>query len=277
MTISMGKKFREAMGKEKPLQIVGAANAYMAIMAKEIGFRAIYLSGAGVANISYGLPDIGITSFDNVFEDAFRIVSAVDIPLIVDIDTGFGNEHSIARAVNALERIGVAGIHIEDQVFEKKCGHLDGKEIVETEEMCLRLKSACNARQSKDFVIIARTDAMANEGIDETIKRALRYKQSGADILFAEAFSTLDQYAKFKKAVDMPILANITEFGKTPLFTLNELKDVDLVLYPLSASRAMNSAALNVYRDIRENGTQKKSIAHMQTREELYQFLKYQG
>lgn len=277
MTISMGQKFREAMKLEKPLQIVGAANAYMAIMAKDAGFRALYLSGAGVANISYGLPDIGITSFDNVFIDAFRIVSAVDIPLIVDIDTGFGNEYSIKLAVNALERIGVAGIHIEDQTFDKKCGHLEGKKIVETAEMCLRLKACCSARQNKDFVIIARTDAMAAEGMEKTIKRALSYKEAGADIIFAEAFTTLDQYTLFKNAVNMPILANITEFGKTPLFTITELKDVDLVLYPLSASRAMNLAALNVYRDIRENGTQKKSVTHMQTREELYQFLKYEG
>lgn len=277
MTTSMGQKFREAMKREMPLQIVGVANAYMAIMAKQVGFRALYLSGASVANISYGLPDIGITSFDNVFIDAFRIVSAVDLPLIVDIDTGFGNEYSIARAINALERIGVAGIHIEDQASDKKCGHLEDKKIVETSEMCLRLKAVYNARQNKDFIIIARTDAMANEGMEKTIKRAQSYKEAGADIIFAEAFTTLDQYARLKKAVNIPILANITEYGKTPLFTLKELNDVDLVLYPLSASRAMNLAGLNVFRDIRENGTQKNSITHMQTREELYQFLKYEG
>lgn len=277
MTASMGHKFRQAMMLEIPLQIVGTVNAFTAIMAKEVGFKAIYLSGAGVANISHGLPDIGITSFHDLFEDALRIITSVDLPLIVDIDTGFGNEYSITHTVKTLERIGVAGVHIEDQIFEKRCGHLDNKKLCNMEEMCLRIKTAVNARVDKEFVIIARTDALSVEGIEKTLERSLAYKQAGADILFVEAVTKLEDYITFKKYLKMPILANITEFGKTPLFTLDELakSQVDIVLYPLSASRAMNKAALNVYQDIKTNGTQKNSIPHMQTRDELYKFLNY--
>ncbi len=275
--ISNAQKFRQALQKEKPLQLVGAVNAFAAIMAKDAGFQAIYLSGAGVANISYGVPDTGITTLDNVLEDASRILNAVDMPLIVDIDTGFGNELNITRAISFLNKIGVAGVHIEDQVFDKRCGHLDGKELVSTEEMCLKIKAAVNAKMDEDFVIIARTDALGVEGMDKTIERALEYKKSGADMIFLEAVRDLKEYAVFKKAVAMPLLANMTEFGKTPLFELENLKKagVDVVLYPLSASRAMNFAALNTYRDIRQNGTVKKSLPHMQTRDELYRLLNY--
>lgn len=277
--MNMGQKFRQAMKDENPLQIVGTVNAFTALMAKSLGYRAIYLSGAGVANISYGLPDTGITTFDNVLEDAIRIIAAVDLPLIVDIDTGFGNEKIIERVIKTLERAQVAGVHIEDQVFDKRCGHLEGKKLCSANEMCLRIKAAVNARSSKDFLIIARVDAIATEGLEHAISRAVQYKQAGADIIFAEAVTTPEEYAAFKKAVSIPILANITEFGKTPAFTLQELQSVgvDIVLYPLSASRAMNLAALNVYKDIREHGTVKNSLANMQTREDLYRFLNYKG
>lgn len=271
------QKFLQAMQAEKPLQLVGAVNAFTAIMAKDAGFQAIYLSGAGVANISYGLPDVGITTLDHVLEDAARILNAVDIPLIVDIDTGFGNELNIKRAIRTLNQLGVAGVHIEDQVFDKRCGHLDDKKLVSSEEMCLRIKAAVSAKIDEEFIIIARTDALSVEGMDQTIQRAIQYKKAGADMIFLEAASDLKQYALFKKAIDLPLLANMTEFGKTPLFELQELRQagVDIVLYPLSASRAMNKAALNTYRDIRQNGTAKKSVPSMQTRDELYRLLDY--
>lgn len=276
--MNSGEKFRQAMQAEKPLQLVGTVNAYSALMAKEVGYLAIYLSGASVANNSYGVPDIGITCFEQVLEDAKRIVQATDLPLIVDIDTGFENEFEIAHVIQTLNKIGVAGVQIEDQTADKRCGHLEGKKLITKEEMYLKIQGAVSAKLDKEFVIIARTDALSLEDIQGTILRGLSYKQAGADILFIEAATTLDQYAAIKKAVQMPILANITEFGKTPLFTSQELlkADVDIALYPLSASRAMNLAALKVYRDIREHGTQKKSIPEMQTRKELYHFLNYQ-
>lgn len=275
MHTSNGKKFKQAMEKEKPLQLVGAINALSAIMAKDIGFLSLYLSGAGVANVSYGIPDVGLTTFENVLEDARRILKATDMPLIVDLDTGF--EENLVKAVEILSVLGIAGIHLEDQISQKKCGHLDGNTLVSLEEMCLKITLAVNAKKNPDFIIIARTDALLIEGEKKTLERAKNYKQAGADILFLEAASSLEQYRFFKKNLGMPILANLTEFGKTPLFSLEELKDagVDIVLYPLSAARAMQKAAFNVYQDIRENGSQKKSIPNMQTREELYKLLNY--
>jgi len=278
MKNSMGKKFREALMQETPLQIVGTINAYAAIMAKEVGFRALYLSGAGVANSSYGLPDLGVTTLDNVLEDAKRITAAVDLPLLVDIDTGWGNFLMIERAIKEFERIGVAGVHIEDQVFEKKCGHLPGKTIVSTEEMVSRIHAAVSAKKDPDFVVMARTDALANEGIDGAIERSIAYREAGADMLFPEAFTNLEHYKQLKEAVNIPILANITEFGKTDLYPVDVLRDagVDIVLYPLSANRAMNLAALKTFQTIRKEGTQKSCLDMMQTREELYQFLRYE-
>jgi methylisocitrate lyase len=278
MAESRGKKFREALRLESPLQVVGTINALAAIMAKETGFRALYLSGAGVANSSYGLPDLGITTLDNVFEDAGRITAAVELPLLVDIDTGWGNALMIEKAIKQLERIGVAGVHIEDQVFEKKCGHLPGKKIVPKDEMCARIQAAAAARSDPDFVIMARTDAFANEGMEGVISRSIAYREAGADMLFPEAISDLSHYRRIREAAGIPILANITEFGKTPLFTVKELKEasVDIILYPLSANRAMNQAALEVFRTIRERGTQKSMLEKMQTREELYKFLRYE-
>ncbi|HRD56024.1 MAG TPA: methylisocitrate lyase [Parachlamydiaceae bacterium] len=275
MHISNGKKFKQAMKEEKPLQLAGTLNAFSALMAKEVGFKAIYLSGAGIANISYGVPDIGMTTLENVLEEAGRILKAVDLPLIVDLDTGF--DENLKKAVDLLSCLKSAGIHIEDQVPQKKCGHLENKKLVSTKEMCLKIKEAVNARQDPDFLIIARTDALSIEGEKQTLERAKSYKEAGADILFLEAAKSLEQYSLFKKNLDMPILANLTEFGKTPIFSLEELKNagVDIALYPLSASRAMQKAAFNVYQDIRKNGSQKKSLPHMQTREELYKLLNY--
>lgn len=274
---STGKRFKKALEKENPLQIVGAINAYAALLAKRAGFQALYLSGAGVANSSYGLPDLGATTLDNVCEDAGRITAAVDLPLLVDIDTGWGNPLMIHRSIRSLERLGVAAVHIEDQVFHKRCGHRPGKEIVDTEEMCDRIRACVEARQDPDFVIMARTDALANEGLDKALKRACCYKESGADMLFPEACTSLEEYRAFHEAVGLPVLANITEFGKTPLLTKEELRqaEVAMALYPLSANRAMNQAAMNVYQDIRENGTQRASLDKMQTREELYKVLGY--
>lgn len=273
-----GKKFREALQQEAPLQVVGTINAYAAIMAKEVGFHAIYLSGAGVANSSYGLPDLGVTTLDNVLEDAKRITAAVDLPLLVDIDTGWGNFLMIERAIKEFERVGVAGVHIEDQVFEKRCGHLPGKSIVSTEEMVSRIQAAVSAKSDPDFIIMARTDVFANEGIEGAIQRSMAYRDAGADMLFPEAFTDLGYYKQLKEAVNIPILANITEFGKTDLYPVDVLRDagVDIVLYPLSANRAMNQAALNTFRTIRKEGTQKSCLDMMQTREELYQFLRYE-
>lgn len=277
MNISPGKKFRLALTLEKPLQIIGTINAYTAIMARNTGYRALYLSGAGVANMSYGLPDLAMTTLDNVLEDVRRITSAVDLPLLVDIDTGWGNELMIARVIKAMINAGVAAIHIEDQVQDKRCGHLPGKQLVSCDEMILRIKAAVAARTDPDFIIMARTDAFANEGMDGLIQRAIAYRDAGADMLFPEAMQTLDQYSKIKEAVGIPILANLTEFGKTPLFTLEELNQahVDMALYPLSVARAMNLAARKMLQEIRENGTQRNQLDQMQTRDELYHYLDY--
>lgn len=275
--MSPGKRFRQALTEEKPLQIVGTINAYTALMAERVGYRAIYLSGGGVAYGSYGLPDLGITNLDDVLEDVRRITSTVTTPLLVDVDTGWGHVFGIARTVREMIRAQAAAIHIEDQVIAKRCGHRPGKAVVAIEEMQDRLKAAVDARTNADFVIMARTDALAMEGLEATIERACRYVEAGADMIFAEAIQELEQYRKFAAAVKVPILANITEFGKTPLFTLDELRsaNVSMALYPLSAFRAMSKAALNVYETIRHEGTQKNILDKMQTRAELYDFLKY--
>ncbi|MCX8019087.1 MAG: methylisocitrate lyase [Chitinophagaceae bacterium] len=275
---SPGFRFRQAMKKEKPLQVVGAINANHALLAVQSGFRAIYLSGGGVAAGSLGIPDLGITTLDDVLTDVNRITNVTDVPLLVDVDTGFGpSAFNIARTVKSLIKAGAAAIHIEDQVGAKRCGHRPGKELVSTEEMVDRIKAAVDARTDPHFVIGARTDAIANEGLPRAIERALAYKEAGADFIFAEAVTELHQYKTFAQKVKLPILANITEFGLTPLFTVDELRKsgVSIVLYPLSAFRAANKAALNVYQHIRKDGTQKKVIHTMQTRAELYESIGY--
>jgi methylisocitrate lyase len=274
---SAGARLRAAVKEEKPLQVVGAINAYSALLAQQAGFRALYLSGAGVANASYGLPDLGITTLENVLEDARRVTAAVPLPLLVDADTGFGSAFNIARTVKEFTRAGVAGMHIEDQVQAKRCGHRPGKAIVSKQEMVDRVKAAVDARTDAQFVIMARTDALAVEGIDAAIERAVACREAGADMVFPEAMTELDQYRRFAEAVKLPVLANITEFGKTPLFTVEELRKagVGLVLYPLSAFRAMSAAALRVYGAIRTEGTQKNVANLMQTRDDLYQVLNY--
>jgi len=272
---SAGGRLRAAIKTERPLQVIGVINAYAAILAEKAGFRALYLSGSGVAVASYGLPDLGVTTLADVLVDVKRITSATSLPLLVDADTGWNNpEQTVRKMIHA----GVAGIHIEDQVEAKRCGHRPNKQLVSTEEMVARIKSAVKGKTDPKFVIMARTDAVAGEGLDAGIKRARLYRAAGADMIFAEALSDLDQYRKFVKAVRIPVLANITEFGKTPLFALEELRSagVGLALYPLSAFRAMSAAALNVYRTIRAQGTQKELIPQMQTRAELYDFLNYQ-
>lgn len=276
---SAGKRFRNALATQFPLQIVGTINAYAAIMAKHAGFQALYLSGAGVANASYGLPDLGMTSLDNVLDEARKITYAVDTPLLVDIDTGWGAPPMIARTIRLMELSGVAAVHIEDQPFEKRCGHRPNKEVIPTREMVDRIAAASNAKSDPDFVIMSRTDAFAVEGLEKTIERCLAYENAGADMHFIEALTSLDQYSQFSKILNKPILANITEFGKTPLFTKDELAQagVAMILYPLSAWRAMNLAALQVYKTIRDNGTQKNCLPIMQTREELYGFLNYEA
>ena len=276
-TSSAGRCLRDALAIENPLQVVGTINAYSALMAERVGFRAIYLSGGGVANASYGLPDIGMTTLNDVLEDVHRITSRAELPLLVDADTGWGNAFMIAKTIRQMIRAGAAGIHIEDQVQAKRCGHRPNKEIVSTAEMADRMKAAADAKTDPDFVLMARTDAAAVEGINGAIERACRYTEAGADMIFAEALTELDQYRKFANAVDAPILANITEFGKTPLYTIAELRDagVSLVLYPLSAFRAMSAAALDVYQTLRREGTQKGVVHTMQTRAELYDFLDY--
>ncbi|HAZ7574653.1 methylisocitrate lyase [Legionella sp. PATHC032] len=274
---SQGKKLREALMKEKPLQVVGTINAYTALQAQKAGFHAIYLSGAGVANASYGLPDLGITTLNDVVEDAQRIMSAVDLPLLVDIDTGWGGAFSIARTIKEMIKAGVAAVHIEDQVQAKRCGHRPGKALVEKEEMIDRIKAAVDAKTDPDFVIMARTDALANEGLNTALERISAYIEAGADMIFFEGVRKLEEYQALTEQCNVPVLANITEFGVTPLFTLEELKEVgiSLALYPLSAFRAMSAAAEKVYNTIRKNGTQKDILAEMQTREELYQVLNY--
>lgn len=275
--MSAGKKFRTLLKENSPLVIVGAINAYSALQASRIGHKALYLSGSGVASASYGLPDLGIIALEEVCIDARRITSRVDTPLLVDADTGFGGAFNIARTVKELTRAGVAAIHIEDQIAQKRCGHRPNKELVSTEEMCDRVKAAMDAKIDNDFVIMARTDAHAIEGQERAIERALAYVEAGAEMIFAEAVHSLDEYEAFVKAVKVPILANITEFGKTPYFTCEELKNVgvSMVLYPLSANRAMNKAALEVYESILQKGHQKDVLDLMQTREELYAMLDY--
>jgi methylisocitrate lyase len=279
MTImdSPGVLLRKAVEEERPLQVAGTINAYSAILAKSAGFRALYLSGAGVANASYGLPDLGITTLNDVLEDVRRITSAVDLPLLVDADTGFGSAFNIARTIREMIRAGAAGVHLEDQVMAKRCGHRPNKAIVSSGEMINRIKAAVDAKTDASFVIMARTDALASEGLNAAVERAAAYAEAGADMIFTEAVTELWQYKKFAEVLKVPILANITEFGKTPLFTIEELRaaDVQLVLYPLSAFRAMNAAALKVYTTIRSEGTQKNVIDQMQTRSELYDFLNY--
>ncbi len=275
---SPGARLRQAVAEERPLQVVGAINAYHAMMAERTGYRALYLSGGGVAAGSYGLPDLGMTSLDDVLEDVRRITYATELPLLVDIDTGWGGAFNIARSVRQMQRAGAAGVHIEDQVAAKRCGHRPGKAIVPKEEMVDRVKAAVDAR-TDDFVIMARTDALAVEGIESAMERAIACVEAGADMIFPEAMVELEQYRRFVAAVNVPVLANITEFGATPFFTTAELGEagVSLVLYPLSAFRAMNKAALNVYQAIRRDGTQANVVDTMQTRMELYDYLKYHG
>jgi methylisocitrate lyase len=274
---SAGGRLRAALALERPLQIVGTVNAFSALLAETAGFRAIYISGAGVANASFGLPDLGITMLNDVCEDIRRITGATELPLLVDADTGWGGAFNIARTVKDFIRSGAAGLHLEDQVQTKRCGHRPGKALVAAEEMVDRIKAATDARQDPRFVIMARTDAHAVEGQQAALDRAARYVEAGADMIFAEALTTLTEYRQFTQAIQVPVLANLTEFGKTPLFTTKELADagVQLVLYPLSAFRAMSKAALNVYTTLRQEGTQKSVVGTMQTREELYEVLGY--
>jgi len=274
---SNGARFRAALAAESPLQVVGAITAYAGLMAKRTGYKALYLSGGGVAANSLGMPDLGISTMEDVLTDARRIVEATQLPLLVDIDTGWGGAFNIARTVRSFERVGVAAVHMEDQVGQKRCGHRPGKEVVPKEEMVDRVKAAVDAKTGKDFVLMARTDAAAVEGIDSAIERAVAYVEAGADMVFPEAMKTLDDYRKFKAAVKVPILANLTEFGATPFFTVDELRsaNVDIALYCCGAYRAMNKAALGFYETVRRDGTQKAYVPQMQTREELYDFLDY--
>jgi methylisocitrate lyase len=276
-TQSAGAKFRAAVQAEKPLQVIGTINAYHARLAERTGYRAIYLSGGGVAAGSLGLPDLGISTLDDVLTDVRRITDVCDLPLLVDVDTGFGSAFNIARTVKSLIKFGAGAMHIEDQVQAKRCGHRPGKEIVSRDEMVDRIKAAADARTDPDFVIMARTDALAVEGLDAAIERARACVEAGADMIFPEAMTELAMYRKFADAVKVPVLANITEFGHTPLFTVDELRsaNVSLVLYPLSAFRAMNQAALTVYQALRRDGTQKNVVSLMQTRDELYDYLDY--
>jgi methylisocitrate lyase len=276
--MSAGKRFREALSQEKPLQIVGTICAYHAVMAKRVGYRAIYLSGAGVAAGSLGLPDLGISNLDDVLTDIRRITDVCDLPLLVDVDTGFGaSAFNVARTTRSLIKFGAAAMHIEDQVGAKRCGHRPGKELVSREEMTDRIKAAVDARTDDAFVIMARTDAAAVEGLDGAIERAQAYVEAGADMVFPEAMRSLDDYRRVKAAVRVPILANLTEFGATPFFTTDELRDagVDIALYCCGAYRAMNKAALHFYETVRRDGTQKHIIDTLQTRAELYDFLGY--
>ena len=277
MKQSQGAKFRQALKANSPLQIVGAINAYCAMLAEQSGHQALYLSGGGVANASYGLPDLGITSLNDVIADVERISNASSAPLLVDIDTGWGGAFNIARTIRAMEKAGAAAVHLEDQVAQKRCGHRPNKAIVSQAEMVDRIKAAVDARQDDDFVIMARTDALAVEGMDSAIERAIACVEAGADAIFPEAINELAQYKQFANAVDVPILANITEFGQTPLFNCQELGEqgVGMVLYPLSAFRAMSKAALGVYQSIATNGDQKEVVESMQTRKELYDVLGY--
>ncbi|NIR28241.1 MAG: methylisocitrate lyase [Gammaproteobacteria bacterium] len=272
-----GARLRAAVETERPLQVVGAINAYSALLAERAGFRALYLSGAGVANASFGLPDLGVTTLNDVAEDVRRISGASRLPLLVDADTGWGAAFMIARTVRELIRAGAAGLHIEDQVQAKRCGHRPGKALVSAQEMADRVKAAMDARSDAAFVVMARTDAFASEGREAAIERARAYVGAGADMIFAEALPSLEDYRAFTQQVPAPVLANITEFGETPLFSVGELRDagVALVLYPLSAFRAMSAAAQRVYETLRREGTQQSLVDGMQTREQLYQVLDY--
>ena len=275
--LSPGARFRKALADNHPLQIVGTINAYCAMLAEGAGHKAIYLSGGGVANASYGLPDLGITSLNDVVADVERICNASELPLMVDIDTGWGGAFNIARTIQAMEKAGAAAVHLEDQVAQKRCGHRPNKAIVPQSEMVDRVKAAADAKNDADFVILARTDALAVEGLDAAIERAIACAEAGADAIFPEAILELEQYQQFAEAVNVPILANITEFGKTPLFSQQQLASVGvkLALYPLSAFRAMSKAALTVYQTIQNEGSQASCLEAMQTREELYQVLGY--
>ena len=277
MTQSAGAKFRQAIREEQPLQVVGTINAYTAILAESAGYKAIYLSGAGVANASFGLPDLGMTSLNDVLEDVRRITSASSLPLLVDVDTGWGGAFNIARTVKDMIKAGAAGMHIEDQVAQKRCGHRPNKEIVSRAEMVDRIKASVDAKTDDAFVVMARTDALAVVGLEEVIERAVLCEEAGADAIFAEAMTNLEMYKQVTQAVSIPVLANITEFGSTPYYTTEELGSagIAMALYPLSAFRAMNQAALNVYTTLRREGTQVSLLETMQTRAELYEFLGY--
>ena len=276
-TSSPGARLRAALDEERPLQVVGVYNAFAARLAEQQGFRAVYLSGAGVANASFGLPDLGMTSLNDVCEDVRRICGATELPLLVDADTGWGTAFNISRTTRELIRSGAAGMHIEDQVSAKRCGHRPGKELVSADEMCDRIRAAVDGRTDPQFVVMARTDAHAVEGQAAAVDRAVRYVEAGADMIFAEALTSLDEYREFTSSVRVPVLANLTEFGRTPLFTTAELAEVGvrMVLYPLSAFRASARAALEVYAAIRRDGTQKNVLGLMQTRSELYDVLGY--
>lgn len=276
--MNAGAKFRKALQEERPLQVIGTICANHALLAKRAGFKAIYLSGGGVAAGSLGMPDLGISNLDDVLTDIRRITEVCDLPLLVDVDTGFGaSAFNVARTTRSLVKFGAAAMHIEDQVGAKRCGHRPGKELVSKEEMGERIKAAVDARGDDSFVVMARTDALASEGLESAVARSISYVEAGADMIFPEAITDLAMYRKFAAAVKVPILANITEFGKTPLFTLEELRgaDVAMALYPLSAFRAMNKAALRVYEEVRKKGTQKGVLGEMQTREELYASIGY--
>jgi len=275
--VTPGQRFRHALAENSPLQIMGTINAYTALMATKIGHKAIYISGGACANASYGLPDLGMTSMNDVLEDARRITAVVDTPLVIDIDTGWGGAFNIARTIKESIRAGVAAVHIEDQVAAKRCGHRPNKEIVSTEEMVDRIKAAVDAKTDDSFFIMARTDSYAGEGLQSAVDRAGAYVDAGADGIFAEAMATLEEYTAYNKAVNAPLLANMTEFGMSPLFDTRELAahGVDMVLYPLTATRAMNKAAEMVYRDVLEKGHQRDVVDDMQTRMELYDYLNY--
>ena len=275
--VSQGKKLKRAISENTPLQIVGTVNAYSSLLAEKKGHKAIYLSGGGVAASSMGLPDLGITTLQDVLIDVERITSVCELPLLVDADTGWGGAFNISRMVKSMITSGAAGIHIEDQVEQKRCGHRPNKELVSSEEMQNRIKAGVDAKTDSDFMIMARTDAIANEGLDSALGRAASYVEAGADAIFAEAITEIEDYKKFSENLNVPILANITEFGKTPLFSKEELKEagVDMILYPLSAFRAMSKAAEGVYSEILEKGTQQDLIDRMQTRDELYEVLDY--
>ena len=275
--MTAGSEFRKAVEREIPLQLVGVVNAYCALLAERAGFRGLYLSGAGVANASFGLPDLGITTLNDVCEDVRRVTGATSLPLLVDADTGWGSAFNIGRTIRELDRAGAAGCHLEDQELAKRCGHRPNKAVVSCDEMVDRIKAAVDARPADEFVIMARTDAVASEGLQAGIDRACAYVAAGADMIFAEALQTLADYRQFARSVSAPVLANITEFGKTPLFTVEELREVGvrLILYPLSAFRAMSAAAARTYGAIRSAGTQQAMVAKMQTRRDLYDILNY--